>query len=71
LVAGVRIFLAYNGGGCYSMLEIPTFLIILAAGVISFISMPLVIKIAYKLGAVDKPEARKVHQHTMPRLEED
>jgi hypothetical protein len=50
------------------MLEIPTFLIILAAGVISFISMPLVIKIAYKLGAVDKPEARKVHQHTMPRL---
>ncbi len=50
------------------MLEIPTFLIILAAGVISFISMPLVIKAAYKLGAVDKPEARKVHQHTMPRL---
>jgi UDP-GlcNAc:undecaprenyl-phosphate GlcNAc-1-phosphate transferase len=41
------------------MLEIPTFLIILAAGVISFISMPLVIKAAYKLGAVDKPEARK------------
>ena len=50
------------------MLDFPTFLLILAAGIISFISMPLVIKIAYKLGAVDQPEARKVHKHVMPRL---
>ena len=50
------------------MLELPAFLIILSAFVIACLSMPLVIKIAYKLGAVDKPDHRKVHQHTMPRL---
>ncbi len=50
------------------MLEFPAFLLILAAGIISFISMPLAIKAAFKLGAIDQPEARKVHQRTMPRL---
>ncbi len=50
------------------MLELPAFLIILSSFVVAFLSMPLVIKIAYKLGAVDQPDHRKVHQHTMPRL---
>jgi len=50
------------------MLELPAILVILSAFVIVFISMPLVIKIAYKIGAIDKPDNRKVHHHTMPRL---
>ena len=29
---------------------------------------PLVIKLAHKIGAVDKPSERKVHQNVMPRL---
>ncbi len=50
------------------MLEFPAFLILLAAFLIAFLSMPLVIKIAYRIGAIDQPDHRKVHQHTMPRL---
>jgi len=30
--------------------------------------MPLVIRLARKIGAVDRPDARKVHSSTMPRL---
>lgn len=43
-------------------------LTILSAFVISVVSMPVVIKIAYKIGAVDQPDSRKVHSRTMPRL---
>ena len=42
--------------------------ILLSAFVIAFCSMPLVIKIAYKVGAIDQPDQRKVHKHNMPRL---
>lgn len=42
--------------------------ICLSAFVIACLSMPLVILLARKIGAVDKPDARKVHNSTMPRL---
>ncbi len=50
------------------MLDIPAFLIILSAFGIAFLSMPWVIRIAYKIGAIDQPDHRKVHQQAMPRL---
>lgn len=34
----------------------------------TIIITPLIIKLAYKIGAVDKPDERKVHQKIMPRL---
>ncbi|MGI6413315.1 MAG: glycosyltransferase family 4 protein [Syntrophomonadaceae bacterium] len=40
----------------------------LAAFVVSLVLMPLVIKLSYKIGAVDRPNGRKVHSTTMPRL---
>jgi len=43
-------------------------LILLSAFVIAFVLMPLVIKLAYIVKAVDRPESRKVHAHNMPRL---
>ena len=36
--------------------------------IVSTISVPFVIKLAQKLGVVDKPDARKVHSNVMPRL---
>jgi UDP-GlcNAc:undecaprenyl-phosphate GlcNAc-1-phosphate transferase len=50
------------------MLEFPAFLVILAAFVVTLVSMPWVIKLAFKLGAIDQPDERKVHQDAMPRL---
>lgn len=41
--------------------------LILAFG-ISYFSIPWVIKIAKKIGAIDKPDQRKVHEVAMPRL---
>lgn len=41
---------------------------LLSAFVIAFGSMPLVIKLAIKIGAIDQPNHRKVHSRTMPRL---
>jgi len=41
---------------------------LLSAFVVTFISMPFVIKLAYKIGAVDQPDIRKVHSRAMPRL---
>jgi len=38
------------------------------AGVISFLLTPLLCRVAPRLGAVDKPDARKVHRTLMPRL---
>ncbi|GAA3319506.1 hypothetical protein GCM10020331_026670 [Ectobacillus funiculus] len=32
------------------------------------IATPVVMKLAFKIGAIDKPNARKVHQRIMPRL---
>jgi len=49
----------------------PTFrlvFILLATCGIAYFSMPYVIKLAHRLGAVDLPEQRKVHNKTMPRL---
>ena len=40
----------------------------LSAFAISFLIVPLTAKLAYKIGAVDKPSARKVHLGLMPRL---
>ena len=43
-------------------------IVLLSAFVIAYISMPLVIKLAHRIGAVDQPDHRKVHSRTMPRL---
>lgn len=43
-------------------------LVVLSAFVIAYLSMPYVIRIAFKLGAIDKPDQRKVHCEAMPRL---
>lgn len=41
---------------------------LLSAFVIAYLTTPLVIKLAFKIGATDKPDARKVHYDIMPRL---
>lgn len=41
---------------------------LLSAFVIAYFSMPLVIKLAHRLGAIDQPNNRKVHDVSMPRL---
>ncbi|MBO8159730.1 MraY family glycosyltransferase [Thermosyntropha sp.] len=41
---------------------------IIATFVIAFTVVPLSIKLAFAVGAVDRPDPRKVHAHTMPRL---
>jgi len=43
-------------------------LAVISAFTISFLIVPLTAKLAYKVGAVDKPSARKVHLRHMPRL---
>ncbi|WP_054694998.1 glycosyltransferase family 4 protein [Syntrophomonas palmitatica] len=43
-------------------------LLLLSAFVIAYFSMPRVIKLAFRLGAVDSPDQRKVHSRTMPRM---
>lgn len=40
----------------------------MSAFVIAYFSMPLVIKLAFKIGAIDEPDNRKVHVDIMPRL---
>ena len=47
---------------------IPTIYLIILTFAITAAIMPLVIKFAYKLGAVDQPDNRKVHKKPMPRL---
>lgn len=44
------------------------FLAMAAAFVASILLTPLVIKLAYRIGAVDKPNYRKVHAKVMPRI---
>jgi len=41
---------------------------LLAAFSIAYFSMPHVMKLAHRLGAIDKPDKRKVHNNVMPRL---
>ena len=41
---------------------------ILAAFIVTWLVAPLTIKLAFKLGAIDQPDPRKVHRQTMPRL---
>ncbi|MBP1762511.1 MAG: glycosyl transferase, family 4 [Firmicutes bacterium] len=43
-------------------------LILVSAFVIAYFSAPLVIRLAYRLGAIDQPDKRKVHQTAMPRM---
>nr|WP_263324830.1 MraY family glycosyltransferase [Neobacillus sp. Marseille-Q6967] len=44
------------------------FLALLVCFIVSILITPLVKKFAYRIGATDKPNHRKVHQATMPRL---
>lgn len=39
-----------------------------SAFVIAYLAMPLVIGLAYRIGAVDRPDSRKVHSGSMPRM---
>ncbi|MEA1961831.1 MAG: MraY family glycosyltransferase [Bacillota bacterium] len=41
---------------------------VVSAFVIAYFSMPLVIRFAHRIGAIDQPDPRKVHQNAMPRL---
>lgn len=43
-------------------------IVLLSAFVLSCLASPLVIRLAFKIGAVDRPEERKVHTHAMPRM---
>ncbi len=45
-----------------------TIIALILAFCITFFSMPWVIKLAGKIGAIDKPDQRKVHATAMPRL---
>ena len=42
--------------------------VLLSAFVIAFFSTPFIIKLAYKIGAIDEPDSRKVHAKVMPRI---
>ncbi len=49
----------------------PTYILIimlLVAYSVAFFSVPAAIKLAHKIGAIDKPDQRKVHARSMPRL---
>ncbi|HWQ75768.1 MAG TPA: MraY family glycosyltransferase [Syntrophomonas sp.] len=43
-------------------------LALVSAFVIAYFCVPQVIRLAYRLGAIDKPEKRKVHETDMPRM---
>lgn len=45
-----------------------TILAIILSFVISFLCAPQTVRLAFKVGAVDRPDERKVHSRTMPRL---
>jgi UDP-GlcNAc:undecaprenyl-phosphate GlcNAc-1-phosphate transferase len=42
--------------------------VLLSAFVLSCLASPLAIRLAFKIGAVDRPERRKVHTQPMPRM---
>ncbi|MEW6448459.1 MAG: MraY family glycosyltransferase [Bacillota bacterium] len=39
-----------------------------AAGIVTCAGIPLAVRLAHRIGAIDEPEARKVHTRPMPRL---
>ncbi|MFX4262614.1 MraY family glycosyltransferase [Pelotomaculum propionicicum] len=49
------------------LVQIPVTAIVLALG-LALLVTPLVKKYAFKVGALDRPDQRKVHQRVMPRL---
>lgn len=55
-------------GDVYFMFNDIYILFIILAFTASFIAVPLSIKLAFAVGAVDRPDPRKVHARTMPRL---
>lgn len=55
-------------GVCKIMSAFGYIIVLLSAFLIAYLSMPVVIKAAYKIGAIDRPEQRKVHNANMPRL---
>jgi UDP-GlcNAc:undecaprenyl-phosphate GlcNAc-1-phosphate transferase len=42
--------------------------LLVSAFMIAYFSMPMVMVLAHKIGAIDQPDARKVHRAPMPRL---
>jgi len=44
------------------------YIVLLSAFALSCLVTPVVIKLAFKIGAVDRPEKRKVHTRPMPRI---
>ncbi len=61
-----KITLDYKKGGV--LMDSQVIYAILASFITVLVVTPLVIKLAFKIGATDKPNARKVHQKIMPRL---
>lgn len=47
---------------------VPLLLLLFSSLLLTLLAMPLVIRLAHRVGAVDKPDARKVHAKTMPRM---
>lgn len=41
---------------------------VIIAFILAYLLMPVIIKVAFRVGAVDQPSARKVHNQPMPRL---
>lgn len=41
---------------------------VIIAFIVAYLIMPVIIKLAFRIGAVDQPSARKVHSQPMPRL---
>ncbi|MGI6549690.1 MAG: glycosyltransferase family 4 protein [Syntrophomonadales bacterium] len=41
---------------------------VIIAFIVAYLLMPLVAKLAFRIGAIDQPSARKVHSKPMPRL---
>ncbi len=57
------------GGGLFFIMPVmKLFIAIMVSFVIAYLSMPLVIKFAHRIGAIDQPDKRKVHNTAMPRL---
>lgn len=47
---------------------VPLLLLLFSSLLLTLLAMPLVIRLAHRIGAVDKPDERKVHAKTMPRM---
>ncbi|MEW6572249.1 MAG: MraY family glycosyltransferase [Bacillota bacterium] len=39
-----------------------------AAGIVAFAGVPVAVRLAHRIGAIDEPEIRKIHTKPMPRL---